>query len=1387
MAIAEDGMSLSSFSSQELGNSSLENVGANFDGIIMPQANSAYNGFIAPPNQEPIPVDAIHIQTATELAAIGGEENAGNYYVLANDIDLINEWIPIDDFRGTLDGRGHSINNLHISESSNRQYAGLFGQVNSGTIKNIVVNIGYAGLAASFSGTSMPVYAGGLVGYGSGGVVVENCYVTGDTSAKSSVSVSAGRADANAYVGGLVGYVDGGVVAKNCYVTGDTSAYADAATPTMLSAFANAYVGGLVGYVDGGVVAKNCYVTGDTSAYADAGWRGRSSFHVGGLMGVGSGGVVVENCYVTGDVTGSFSDSTSSGAVGGLIGRTNDFVVVENCYVTGDISGFSVPVGGLIGYSYSYIYNNYGDDVTVDNCFVTGDVTAYAFSSSVSNINTSAGGLIGVTLVRYDVVVENCHFVGDVSGFRAAGGLIGDSSGREVAVGNTVVKCCYVIGDVSEGVVGGIVGSGSSVVVENCHVIGDVTGYGGGGGIVGSGRSVVVECCSVIGDVSGGSTVGGLIGGTGYSGVVKNCYVIGDIFCFGSSDPHYDAVGGLIGVVALSNNVVVMTENCYVIGDISGSRSTTTGIVGSLFGGMIAYGQLVTINIHSTSCYYLSSKTISGDVVNIQGEALTAEQMRQQSSFVGWDFVNVWAIDPSVNDGYPYLRGLVGEQPIITVIVQPVDVFVVAGSIVDSLVFEVSVIPSAVLYYQWYQCLGAISNSETDMLVGTEASFTIPSDLTAGTYYYYCIVSAVGAESVTSNVVTVTVNPSVDVTLDIIEITNWPIKRQYTVNEALDLSGLVVTAVYSDGSTCDITDFCVIEPVKGAVLDTVGTQTVTVSYTEGDVTETDYFEVTVIAKTLELIDIKVTMLPSKLVYTVGEKLDLTGIVVTAQYDDKSVKAIIEYITTPANDAILTDVGTQTVTVSYIENGITKTIDFSITVNPSQIVLKGIEITALPDKTEYLVDEALDLDGLVVTAIYSDGSASDVEVYITEPVDGKVLSNVGSQLVTISYTEGDVTVTNSFVVTVTDATVEYVVHYYLEGTTVSVVADKVVTGQTLGASVTEWAIHIDGYIAVDTATAPTYVTTVLKATDNVFVFYYQTVPAVEYVIHYYLEGTTISVADDFVGSSWLSYYLLQVPKNIAGYTSVSPVLITTLNAFGNEFAFYYTPSTNTAYTVVHYAAVGDGILLSETLTDTTGTVVAAEVTTIIGYTFDATDDRNVLSGVVMSDGSLVLELYYTINQYTITYNLNDGVNAADNPDFYTVDDLPLNIADPTRDGYAFQGWVVEYSDGRPSITVLITSYTIPAETACGITLTAYWVESKPTIISATPTALVNKLNGNTNELIIIITEKLYDGTTNTITQTFNINNNAADTYTVGPYKVYVDTKGNTQIRACHIIT
>lgn len=71
-----------------------------------------------------------------------------------------------------------------------------------------------------------------------------------------------------------------------------------------------------------------------------------------------------------------------------------------------------------------------------------------------------------------------------------------------------------------------------------------------------------------------------------------------------------------------------------------------------------------------------------------------------------------------------------------------------------------------------------------------------------------------------------------------------PEKTTYEAGEALDLTGLLVTAAYADGSEQDVTVLIATDPAEGTVLAETDTA-VTVSYTESDVTLTANFAITV--------------------------------------------------------------------------------------------------------------------------------------------------------------------------------------------------------------------------------------------------------------------------------------------------------------------------------------------------------------------------------------------------------------------------------------------------------------------------------------------------------------------------------------------------------------
>ena len=63
-----------------------------------------------------------------------------------------------------------------------------------------------------------------------------------------------------------------------------------------------------------------------------------------------------------------------------------------------------------------------------------------------------------------------------------------------------------------------------------------------------------------------------------------------------------------------------------------------------------------------------------------------------------------------------------------------------------------------------------------------------------------------------------------------IEVTSSPTTVNYTEGDSLDLTGLIVTATFSDGSTEDVTSQCIMSPAAGTVLATTDTS-IGISYT----------------------------------------------------------------------------------------------------------------------------------------------------------------------------------------------------------------------------------------------------------------------------------------------------------------------------------------------------------------------------------------------------------------------------------------------------------------------------------------------------------------------------------------------------------------------------
>ena len=232
-----------------------------------------------------------------------------------------------------------------------------------------------------------------------------------------------------------------------------------------------------------------------------------------------------------------------------------------------------------------------------------------------------------------------------------------------------------------------------------------------------------------------------------------------------------------------------------------------------------------------------------------------------------------------------------------------------------------------------------------------------------------------------------------------ISVATAPTKTAYYIGETFDASGMVIKAIMSDGSTKTVTGWTY--SPTGAL--TANTTAVTISYTENGVTKTTTQAITIRA----LVSIAITTAPTKTAYKYGEKFSSAGMAVTATYNDNSTRVVSGWTYSPTGALALSNTS---ITVSYTENGVTKTTTQAITIR----ALVSIAITTAPTKTAYFTGDTFDTTGMVVTATMADGSTKAVTGYTCSPTT--MASNTTA--VTISYTEGGVTKTTTQAVTVT---------------------------------------------------------------------------------------------------------------------------------------------------------------------------------------------------------------------------------------------------------------------------------------------------------------------------------------------------------------------------------
>lgn len=211
-------------------------------------------------------------------------------------------------------------------------------------------------------------------------------------------------------------------------------------------------------------------------------------------------------------------------------------------------------------------------------------------------------------------------------------GLFGYITGTHPDDGTVNVKCLnledvYIVG---YHYAGGLIGRTNYGGVYQCTVSGHVEGLDDVGGLIGYAKGAYIAESSSTGTVeSEAYYAGGLVGEVNYNSEIINSDSSVSVTSAGDA-------GGLVGCAQEST-----IENSYSCGPVSDGYYT---------GGLIGYSWGCSI----TSTYW--DTETSGQSSSYGGIGKKTAEMKTQSTFIDWDFDNVWAIESSLNDGYPTLR-----------------------------------------------------------------------------------------------------------------------------------------------------------------------------------------------------------------------------------------------------------------------------------------------------------------------------------------------------------------------------------------------------------------------------------------------------------------------------------------------------------------------------------------------------------------------------------------------------------------------------------------------------------------------------------------------------------------------------------------------------------
>ena len=254
-----------------------------------------------------------------------------------------------------------------------------------------------------------------------------------------------------------------------------------------------------------------------------------------------------------------------------------------------------------------------------------------------------------------------------------------------------------------------------------------------------------------------------------------------------------------------------------------------------------------------------------------------------------------------------------------------------------------------------------------------------------------------------TDTITKTFTISVDNEAKSIEITP-PSKTQYNYGSKLDLAGGKISVKYADGTTENVTmtaDMITeddgstvnMSPDVTSFVDNKYSKTLKISYTEDEATKTVNYPITIIN---DIKSIAMHTTPTKTKYNVNDTLDVTNgeIKIVRAVGNPEIKTITSNMVSGFDSS--KENTKLPLTVSYTENGITKTTTYNVSVEDT---VTAVSMKNTP-KTDYKYNEPLDLSNGTITITKGSGTK---DIAITKDmVSGYDPTKLGKQTLTITY-------------------------------------------------------------------------------------------------------------------------------------------------------------------------------------------------------------------------------------------------------------------------------------------------------------------------------------------------------------------------------------------------